>query len=54
MSTPFLIGRIERLEARVSDLEALNVPEPANESDSPADGQDGGETAKPKRKTTGK
>ena len=50
MSAPFLIGRIERLEARVSDLEALNVPEPVTESDRPADAQDGGETPKPKRK----
>ena len=54
MSTPFLIGRIERLEARVSDLEALNVPEPATVPDKPVGGQDGGETPKPKRKTTGK
>ena len=54
MSTPFLIGRIERLEARLDALEAANVPEPSNESDRAADVQDGGETGKPKRKTTGK
>ena len=61
MSAPFLIARIERLEARIERVEArldalegANVSEPSNESDRPADGQDGGETPKPKRKTTGK
>ena len=54
MSGPFLIGRIERLEARLDALEAANVPEPATVPDKAAGGQDGGETPKPKRKTTGK